>query len=69
MGHIASRYSGGEASVCGCCSKANIYVYVNLRTNQIYSDKHCKYGAITVTCNTLATCPSSSWTTTLSNTT
>ena len=52
MGHIASTYEGGEASVCGCCSKANLYVYTSLRTNQIYSVSQCKFGAITVSCNT-----------------
>ena len=52
MGHIASHYKGGEASVCGCCCKANLYVYMNLRTNQIYSISQCKYGAITVSCTT-----------------
>ena len=38
--------------MCGCCSKANLYVYTSLRTNQLYSIKQCKYGAITVSCTT-----------------
>ena len=44
MGKIAAHYVGGEASVCGCCARANAYVYANLRTNQIYDIAQCKYG-------------------------
>ena len=52
MGRIARHYQGGEASVCGCCFRANLYVYMNLRKNQIYVIEQCRYGAITVSCNT-----------------